>query len=323
MAVNHTLREGLDQTAYTHKNPFVDSVHNERQFQRHITYNANGITYKDEWIGTSDYINELVDSILSGSIETYNWTEGEALVVDGLKGDLYKLTHTYFDEISQQDEPDEDDPDEPGSVSDSIEDSVGINPWSITSETTDIGAIDYYILKFKISESNQDKIKRNRIAQWEQSPYEQKIEKKYNTLHGYITVDKNPEGIVDSPITLDVVEWIIAQKRQQFPLTSVRIRHEYIVNGPSYKKGVINKTSLAKELAKGNTPLQFPSQEFGAELKAIPDCPYSFDFSYDVRFMLTDWNIQIHDPTGKYLVTKEYISYPALFPAPLDPTPGD
>lgn len=318
-----TLTQGLDSTSFTHTNDMVETVNNERQFQKHVTYNAKGITYRDEWIGTSDKITELLCSKVP-NINSYDWTENESWVIDGQKGDLYKLTHTYYDEIQQTDEPEEGS-DEPGSVADSIEDSVGVNPWTITSETTDIGAIDYYILKFRLSNSQQEEIKRERIALWEQSPYEEKMKYKYHTLkQGYITVDKEPDkGNSDSSITLDIVKWIVKQKRQQFPLTSVRIRHEYLVNGPSYKKGVINKNSLVKELAKTNSELQFPSKQFGRELKAIPECPYQFDFSYPTRFMLTDWNIQILDQTGKYLVTKEYISYPAAFPLPLDPTPGD
>lgn len=318
-----TLKQGLDSTSFTHTNDMVETVNNERQFQKHVTYNAKGITYRDEWIGTSDKITELLCSKVP-NINSYDWTENESWVIDGLKGDLYKLTHTYYDEIQQTDEPEEGS-DEPGSVADSIEDSVGVNPWTITSETTDIGAIDYYILKFRVSTADQEKIIRDRIALWEQSPYEEKEQFKYVTSkQGYITVDKEPDnGNIDSPITLAIVKWIVDQKRQQFPLTSVRVRHEYIVNGPSYKKGVINKNSLAKELAKTNSELQFPSKQFGRELKAIPDCPYQFDFSYPTRFMLTDWNIQILDQTGKYLITKEYISYPAAFPLPLDPTPGD
>jgi hypothetical protein len=37
--------------------------------------------------------------------------------------------------------------------------------------------------------------------------------------------------------------------------------------------------------------------------------------------MLTEWNAQVYDEEGKYLITKTYVSYPEAFPLPLDATP--
>lgn len=322
MPVLDTLNAGNDSTAYTHTNPLVETIHNERQAERNVTYSAERISYKEEWLGTSEEIHDLLCSKVP-NLQTYGWDENEQWSIDRQRGDLSKLTHTWDIVYETVDEA------SGGSVSDPIEENLGITPWTIKTETTDIGAIDYYILKFKLDDAKIKEIKRERIALWEQSPYEQKEEYKYRSqLNGWQTVDKDTTGNVDSPISLEIVKWIVEQSRSQFPLTTVRVTHEEIVKGPSYKNGKINKTSLSAELTNSaisaaSSPLAFPSHQLTKELSAIPNCPYSFDFSYPTSYMLVDWGVTVKEPTGKYLVTKEYISYPTAFPLPLDATPGD
>lgn len=319
MPVNNKLTEGIDSTSYTHINPFVATVDNERQAAKQITYDIDGVKYREEWIGTTEEISALL-CVKVPNRNAYNWGSGESWVIDRQRGDLSKLTHNYEDDAE-----DEIDPTTGEAVTDPIEQNVSVTPWTIRSETTDIGPIDYYILKHKLTVDEAKDIKRDRLALWEQSPYEYRLEYKYKTIrNGYITVDKNPSRTVDSPITLEIAKWILQKSRDKFPLTTCRIVHEEIVRAPSYAKGKVNRKSLKQQLKEAqNNPLRFPSQEFGYELSAIPGCPFEFSFSYPTRFMMTDWNLQVYDKEGNFLMTKEYVSYPEAFPLPLDPTPGD
>lgn len=326
MPVLKTLTKGIDQSSFEHTNPMVQTIENERQPTKHIQYSSKGITIRDEWLGTSEEIEALLTTFVPNPY-TYDFEEGETYQIERQRGDLSKLTKIYVDswDSSAGDSPD-----------DPIDESVGITPWTITSETTDIGAIDYYILKNKIDDAQQLTIKRDRLALWEMSPYEYKEQFKYNTvLNGWQTVDCNPTGVEDSPLTLEIAQWIVEQARSHFPLTTVRITHEELVDGAAATKKKTEKPTVTKPIIKSSLkadvtesvaaggPLEFPSTEFGFELDSITDCPFQFNFAYPTKFMMTDWNITLHDASGKYLVTKEYVSYPAAFPLPIDPTPGD
>lgn len=326
MPVLKTLKKGIDQSSFDHTNPMVQTIENERQPAKYIQYSSKGITIRDEWLGTSEEINALLTTFVPDPY-TYDFAEGESYQVERQRGDLSKLTKVYVDNWDSSMGA--------SSPSDPIDESVGITPWSIASETTDIGAIDYYILKHQLTEDQQKLIKRDRLALWEMSPYEYKEQFKYNTvLNGWLTVDCDPNGNEDSPITLEVAQWIVEQGRSHFPLTTARITYEELTDGAAAteKKALsaitrpVIKKSLKEDVNKSvevGGPLEFPSNEFGKELSAIPNCPFKFNFAYPTMFMMTDWNITLHDATGKYLVTKEYVSYPEAFPLPLDPTPGD
>lgn len=319
MAVVNTLTAGIDSSSFTHTNPMVETIQNERQSERKIVYDNNKVSITDEWIGTSEEVKNLLSTnfFKGKGPGDYSWEVDETFVIERYKGDLSKLIHTYSG-IHTPETGGENDVDDP------IDENLGITPWTIKSETTDIGAVEYYILKNELSKNDADNIKRDRLALWENSPYEKKLEFKYRSqLNGWQTLDRDPKGNVDSEITLTIAKWIVEQQRNQFPLTTARITHEEIVKGPSYKKGKINKTSLKKELAETESNLKFPADEFGKELAEIPDCPYLFDMGYPQKFMLTDWNVTVKDEEGKYLITKEYVSYPEAFPLPLDPTPGN
>lgn len=325
MPVLTTLTEGLSSTSFTHTNPFVKTVDNERQPTKHIQYSSKGITVRDEWVGTTEEIEELLAAFVPNPL-TYDFDEGESYQIERQRGDLSKLTRIYADTFNEGTGT---------SPTDPIDQSVGITPWSIKSETTDIGAIDYYILKHKLTDAQQKLIKRDRLALWEAAPYEYKEQYKYNTVtNGWQSLNCDPKGNADSPITLSVAQWIVDQGRSQFPLTTARITYEELTDGAAAteKKALsaINRPVIRKSLKEDvnksvepGGPLEFPSTEFGFELSAIPNCPFQFNFSYPTKFMMTDWNITLHDATGKYLVTKEYVSYPEAFPLPLDPTPGD
>lgn len=326
MPVLSTLTEGLSSTSFTHTNPMVQTVANERQPTKHVQYSSKGITIRDEWLGTTEEIEELLSAFVPNPY-TYDFEEGESYQIERQRGDLSKLTRIYADTWDSTDGTPPSDP---------IDESIGITPWSIKSETTDIGAIEYYILKNQLTDAEQANIKRDRLALWETAPYEYKEQFKYNTVtNGWQTLNAAPNGTVDSELTLQIAQWIVEQARSQFPLTTARITYEELVDGaaatkkktekPTVTKPIIKvslKTDVEESVAEGG-PLEFPSAEFGKELETIPNCPFQFNFAYPTRFMMTDWNITLHDASGKYLVTKEYVSYPAAFPLPLDPTPAD
>lgn len=319
MPVVKELTQGIDKSSFTHTNPFVETVQNERQPIKTSQYSSNGITYRDEWIGTSEEINALLSSFIGDNPYTYSYDDGESYQIDRQKGDLSKLTRIYthnFEDFSTE-------------PSDSVNKSVGITPWAIRSETTEIGPIEYYICKHQLTKTDCKDIKRDRLALWDVSPLEYKNQYLYKTVtKGWQTLDKSPDGTVDSAITLAIAQWISTQERQSFPLTTVRITHEEIINGDgtTMLSGKVNTKSLEEDSKRSITNisgLQFPSNEFGKELSEVPDCPFEFTHSYPTKFTLADWNVRVYDEAGRYLVTKEYISYPEVFPNPIDPTPGD
>jgi hypothetical protein len=297
----------------TNTNPLIKNISNELQYNEHKQWTAKSYIIKKEWIGSTENINAKFAELVEDNVNTYSWSsDGESFTIDRIKGDLSKLTHSYQESYENIDS-------EGNSIDDPIDESMGITPWTVTTETTDIGAVEYYVLKNNLSEAEQKKIKRERLAIWENAPIEYKNTFKYKTLaKGWIPVSQNESGGEDSPETLAVAQWIAESGRSTFPLTTLRVTHEEIVKGPSFKKGKINKNSLKKDAAN----ITFPADEITKELDSIPDCPYVLTAnSYPTKFMLTEWNAQVHDEEGKYLITKTYVSYPEAFPLPLDATP--
>lgn len=319
MPVQNTLTQGISNSSFTHINPMVQTVDNERQPQRQITLTMKGWQYRDEWLGTSQEISSLLCTLVP-NISAYVFTENENFTIDRQKGDLSRLTHTY----TQYAEPLTGNIE--GTQPDSTEDTVGITPWSIRTETTDIDALNYWIILKQLTSAQQATIKRDRLALWENSPIAQKAQYKYKTTNptnmkeGYVTVDRNPStGESDSPLTLEFAKWYYKMGRKQFPLTTIRVTHKRLVAGQKYseyKQGQRPTISLKNDIS----AIQFPEEYFGKELSSIPDCPYQINIP-NLLYTLEGWNLENYNGKSEYLETLEYISYPKYFPNPIDPTP--
>ena len=315
MPVQATLIQGIDKASFTHTNPMVQTVQNDCQPTRTVEYNEDGVKTIDVWKGTTQEIEALLATFISSNPKKYNWKDGESYVIRRDKGDLATLTKSYYSVWSI-------DP-EQGDVADPINEELGITPWRITTSTEQIDIINYYIIKKNISADDQKLIKRDRLALWENSPYEQKVKYMYKTsLTGWQTLDKDPTGQEDSPITLEIAKYVVETGRMTMPLTTAVITHEDIVTGPSYVRGQVNKTSLSAEIASQTGDLKFPADEFGKRLDVIPGCPFEFTQNYEQQFTLRDWDLTPRTDTGKYLRTRVYISFPKQFPPIMDPTPG-
>jgi hypothetical protein len=322
MPVQNKLQQGIEYSSFTHENPLVQTVANERQPERSIQLNVNGWTYKDEWIGTTQEINCLLYTTIGGCLNTYVFKKDENFSIDRQRGDLSKLTHSYKKYFELTDEQIQ------GYEVDNVEETAGITPWTIRTETTDIGALEYWMIVKNISTTDAKTIKRDRIALWENSPIVQKSQFKYkvtnpaNLKEGYVTVDRNPEdGSVDSPKTLEFVQWYVENGRDKFPLTTVVVTHNRLVKGTnfaSFKKGERPVVAVKDDI----TGIIFPATQFGKELNEIPELPDNYQLVVpNSKWTLRDWNLQNYNGKSVYLETLEYISYPEVLPNPIDPVP--
>ena len=316
MPVQNTIIAGIDSSSFTHTNPMVQTVPNERQPQRTIRYNVDGTEIRDEWIGTTEEIESLLNYLLGTTADKYVWATGESYQIERTKGDLSKLTHVYTNTYE----------DETTEVKgyQTTEENTGITPWEVRSYTEDIDPISYYTIKNNLSKSDYKSIKKDRLKIWQSSPEPEKGEYKYrSSLKGYLTVDKNPsDGKADSPITLEVAQWIADNQRLKYPLVGAVITHEELVPGNKYTKGKKNKDIFTDTYYTTSGKLAFPSELFGKELSKIPDCPYDIDMGYPIKYMLRDWSAKLIDGDGLFLVQWEFITYPEVFPLPIDSTPN-
>lgn len=312
--------DGLNGTNPSHRtesNNMVQNVFPERQAEKEITINKDNYLVKETWKGNTNYVNALLCQFIP-NLHTHNFRPNESYVISRGKGDLATLTRTYSEfcaTASQSGNP--------------IADNTGVAPWTVTSETTDIGPVEYYILQNNLSGDLPKCIDRMVLAAWDATDLEHKALYQVRTLEGYKEIGSapaNPECsqnmYIGTELTRKVAEFIVESGRNTFPLTTARIIHNKLKNGEARQKALsaaepLDLTSDAeKDIT--NSDIEFPNY-FGQRLESIPELPEkynNFGLAENHYFFLDRWNIVNYDGKSRYLTSYEYLAYPKSFPKP-------
>lgn len=294
-------------------NPLVKTFNPERQPNKKVTINAQEISYEDEWTGTYEEIcGKLLCQFMPSGINSYKFRCGEQFVMSRDRGDMTRLVRTYKNTYHLNNT----------NYSNSIANTTGITPWQVRSETTDIGAIEYFMLSNDISTANQ--INRFALAQWDGTDLAHKKDYLIKTPTGWAKLNETCIG--GTELTLSVAKFITETGRSTFPMTTARIIHTQLRDGKKRKESL--SSGILEDLYTTNVDddmsvLQFPDT-FGKLLSTLPcsDKHHNFGLADKNNFFLDQYNVQNYNGKSQYLLTEEYVSYPKILPNPYPSVPN-
>ena len=306
---------GYDGTNPSHKcdiNNMLSTYVPERQATKRVTINAQEITYEDEWQGTYEEIcGSLLCQFMPDGISAYTFRCGENFSITSDRGDLTRLVRTYKNTYRLYNK----------NYGNSIANTTGITPWQVRSETTDIGAIEYFLLSNDISSNT---VNRFALAQWEATDLPHKKDYLIKTPTGWAKL--NDTCIGGNELTLSVAQFITETGRSTFPMTTARIIHTTLSDGKKRKSSLssgIIEDLYTTTVDDDMDAEQFPDT-FGKLLSTLPcaNVHNNFGLAGYSNFFLDQWNIQNYNGKSQYLITEEYVSYPKILPNPYPSVPN-